>query len=157
MSVQRTQYAVASVSTTVVSHTSSAIDLPRPADVAETNTIDHVARPAARKEYESGRCVIYAAEGTTFYDAGLVLEKLEIVALNPGVSLAPMDLSFSQFPAPPGVGMPTAVLKTIVDLSGITQATNPYTMQAQITVDLLKTILLRADEFVRVTLYNTTG
>src|SRR5581483_8150517 len=167
MSVIRTQYGVVSASTTVVNATSGAIDLPRPADAAENNTIDWTVRPAFRKEFESGRCVVKA--GADFGVAGMLLTKVEIIALNPGTSLAPLNLSFAQFPdnsilTQPGFANPP-VLRTLLDLSA-SPSTSPFTLAIDattkafansLTSDLLSSILLRADEFVRITLYNGTG
>lgn len=151
MAVVRTQYGVASVSTVIADGATVSIDLPRPADAAEANTIDWVTRPAFRKEFESGRCVITADANLAI--AGLQLVKIEIVALNPGQSLAPINLSFSQFPDVPGPGMPSAVLRTMLDIP----SPSPYTMDLTETKDLLKNILLRTSEFVRVTLTNPAG
>lgn len=150
MAVVRTQYGVASVSTVIADGATVAIDLPRPADAAEMNTIDWVTRPAFRKEFESGRCVITADANLAI--AGLQLVKIEIMALNPGQSLAPIDLSFSQFPSPPAPGA-SAVLRTVLDIA----SPSPYTMDLAETKDLLKNILLRTSEFVRVTLTNPAG
>lgn len=161
MSVIRTQYGVVSALTTVGATSQAVITLPRPSDAAENNTIDWTTRPAFRKEFESGRAVV--TPDTLLGVAGVVLQKVEIVALNPGNSLAPLDLSFSQFPETDiltGVGFPTPVLRTILDVTALPTANNPYVMggaNATATLQLLATILLRADEYIRVTLFNTTG
>lgn len=165
MAVIRTQYGVVSASTTINSHVTGTVDLPRPADAVETNTIDWVTRPAFRKEFESGRCVI--TPDLVMGVAGMLLVKVEIIALNPGASLAPLDLSFSQFPENDILtqpGFPSATLRTLLDLSA-SPTTSPYVLTTTvtggltdpITQQLLASIILRADEFVRLTLYNSTG
>lgn len=156
MAVIRTQYGVVSASTTVgATSVSSAIVLPRPADAPETNTIDWVVRPAFRKEFESGRCVI--GFDSLLGIAGVLLVKVEVMALQPFNSLAPIDLSFSQFPSPPSVGA-VPLLRTILDLSA-SPSTSIFTCVSTDTktFDILKSILVRADEYVQVTLYNSTG
>lgn len=160
MAVVRNTYGVVSASTTIVTHTSEAVDLPRPSDAAETNTLDWVTRPAFRKEFESGRAVVKA--NSTFGVAGMLLTKIEVVALQPFNSLAPIDLSFSQFPSPPVAGA-ASVLRTILDVTDdptvsifvMTTSNGDFTYIP--TKDLLSSILLRADEFLRITLYNSTG
>lgn len=157
MTVIRTQYGVISASTTIGATSSGTIDLPRPQDTPETNTIDHVTRPAFRKEFESGRAVI--TPDATLGVANTKLVAIYIMALQPFNSLAPIDLSFSQFPNPPVAGQ-SPTLRTILDLTA-SPSTSPYnldlTAATNPALDLLKTILLRADEFVRVVLYNAAG
>lgn len=158
MSVIRTQYGVTSASVTVPDSGAriGVFNLPRPSDVAETNTIDWTTRPYARKEFESGRCVITA--NATLAVSGLTLLKIEILALNLGNSLTPLNLSFSQFPESDvltSAGFTSPVLRTVIDLSAA--APGPFTMDLTVTKDLLSSIQVRADEYVRVTLYNPSG
>jgi len=159
MSVIRTQYGVTSASVTVPDSGAriGVFDLPRPSDVAETNTIDWTTRPYARKEFESGRCVITA--NSTLAVSGLTLLKIEILALNPGSGLTPLNLSFSQFPENDVLtkaAFPTPpVIRTVMDLSAAPGG--PFTMDLQVTKDLLSSILVRTNESVRVTLYNPAG
>lgn len=152
MAIIRTQYGVATATVTIADNADTVVDIPRPADAAEANTIDWVKRPAFRKEFESGRAVI-TLTGNLASAADIYLKKVEIVALNPGVSLAPLNLSFSQFPDVPGPGMPSAVLRTVLDLA----APNAYACNATVTQDLLKNVLLRTSEFVRLTFHNPAG
>lgn len=152
MAVVRTQYGVVSASVTVPDSGAriATVDIPRPADATETNTLDWVKRPAMRKEFECGRCVITA--DATLAVSGLTLKKVEILALNPGQSLTPIDLSFSQFPDPPVAGA-TQLLRTVLDAG----ASDAYTMNLDATKDILKNILVRSGEFVRLTLGNPSG
>lgn len=157
MAVVRTQYGVISASTTIGNASSGTIDLPRPQSAPENDTIDWVTRPAFRKEFESGRAVI--TPDATLGVANTKLVAIYIMALQPFTSLAPIDLSFSQFPNPPVAGM-SPTLRTILDLTA-SPSTSPYNLDLTATtspgLDLLKNILLRADEFVRVVLYNAAG
>jgi hypothetical protein len=151
MAIIRSQYGVVSASFDLPDNgTLVTVDIPRPSNAAETNTIDWVTRPAFRKEFESGRCVITLSSGATAAD--VFLRKVEILALNPGNSLTPLNLSFSMFPDVPGPGM-TQLLRTVLDTGSV----NAYATNADITKDLLKNILLRSGEFVRLTLVNPAG
>lgn len=165
MSVIRTQYGVVSAATTITNAQSGAVDLPRPADAVENNTIDWTIRPTFRKEFESGRCVI--TPDALLGVAGVLLTKIEIVALNLGTSLAPINLSFAQFPendvlTQPGFPNPP-VLRTVLDLSAApassiyTLATTAGALTDPKTLGLFSSLLVRSGEFVRVTLYNSTG
>lgn len=153
MSVVRTQYGVVSASVTIPdTGVATSLDLPRPNDGAESNTIDFVKRPSARKEFESGRAVV-TLDATLVAAADIYLSKVEIVALNPGISLAPLNLSFSQFPETPVAGQPV-VLRTLLDYS---TTPSPFALSATVTADLLKNILVRTSEFIRLTFVNPAG
>ena len=164
MAVVRTQYGVVSATTTIGSGMSAAINLPRPSNTPETDTIDWVTRPYARLEFESGRAII-----TPDSNLGLsttLLVAVYIMALNPGNSLAPLNLSFSQFPETDYLvqpGFTSTILRTVFDHTS-SPSTSPFNMLVPSfpgvpnpAIDLLKTLLVRADEFIQVVLYNSAG
>jgi hypothetical protein len=159
MAVTRSLYAVASVSETIDTLSTLNVDIPRPQTPVQTDTYDFVVQPYAQLQFESGRCAI--VPDSNFGIAGMLLAKLEIIALNPGNSLAPINLSFSEFPENDiltGPGFTSTTLRTICDFTA-NPAGSLYTMAPTDykTIRLLSNIIVRADEFVRVWLYNSTG
>lgn len=126
----RTQYAVPS--SLVASLAAGATDTvvanrPRTLPV-EGNTLDHVARPYTRKEFEGGLAVCELNAITAV--VGVALKAVEILRWDGSVA--------------------RTVLSTTLDTA--------YLGNAQITTDLLKRLLLAEDEAgVRLTLKNTTG
>jgi hypothetical protein len=165
MSVQRTVYGVVSASTTVGATASATINLPRPETLpVPTDTVDFVANPYTRQEFESGRAII--TPDSNLGVSTMLLVAVYVMALNPGNSLAPLNLSFSQFPETDYLvqpGFTSTTLRTIFDHTS-SPSTSPFNMLVPSypgvpnpAIDLLKTILLRADEFIQVILYNSTG
>lgn len=153
MAVVRTQYGVVTASVSIPDTGADVVvDIPRPADTAETNVIDWVKRPAMRKEFEAGRCVI-TADATLAALNDVYYKKIEIIAVNPGMSLAPINLSFSQFPETPVAGQ-SLVLRTVFEA---TANTTQNAFSSAVMQDILKNVLLRAGEAVRLTVVNPAG
>jgi len=150
MAVVRSQYGLVSASYTATDNATTTVDIPRPQETMETNTIDFVKRVGARKDHESGRASV--SFDSTLGVSGLNLCKVEILSVNPGTSIAPLNLSFSQFPETPVAGIPV-VLRTLVDIT----APSPYTLDLQVTKDILTNILLRTGEYIRLTINNPAG
>jgi len=151
MAVVRTQYEVVSASTTITNGSSGNIDLPRPADTTETNTIDFVKRPTFRKEFESGLAVVDFS--STLTAANVYLVKVDILKLDPLNTMAPLDLSFSSFPDAPGVGQ-VQLQRTLLDVG---DASTVFPTNASIVSTFLSKIVVRAGEFIRVRLTNGSG
>lgn len=130
MAVVREQFAVESAAQTVANTTlSTAFLLTRPFTTpAEGNTIDHVARPPVRKEFNQGRAAVNV--GPVFGVANVALRQLDILDIN-------------------GV-----VVRTI--LAAVTDNTFDVTLQT--TKDLLASIILKEDEWsIRLFLFNNSG
>jgi hypothetical protein len=129
MAVVREQFAVESAAQTVNNGAlSTAFVLTRPADAAEGNTIDHVARARVRAEFHQGRASVNV--GPVFGVANVALRQLDILDAN------------------------GAVLRTI--LAAVTDNTFDVTLQT--TKDLLASIILREDErSIRLFLFNNSG
>lgn len=131
MAVVREQFGFASALVpSVAATTAQTYTLTRPADAVEGNTIDHVARPRVRKEFNQGKVSVYPNAAILAYAAGaFVLQKIEILDANGAVLRTPLSVMDAAF-----------------DLKDAgTQA-------------LLKSFILKEDErSIKLTCYNTTG
>jgi hypothetical protein len=104
--------------------------LSRPADAAEGNTIDHVARPRVRKEFNQGKVSVFPNAAILAYAVGaFVLQKVEILD---------------------ALGV---VLRTPLSVTD-----NAFDLVAVGTQNLLKSFILKEDErSIKLTAFNTTG
>jgi hypothetical protein len=126
----RTQYAVPSnLIASLAAAGTGTVSMNRPRTLpVEGNTLDHVARPYRRQEFEGGlaACELNAISAV----AGISLKAVEVLRWDGSVA--------------------RTVLSTTLDTA--------YLGNAVITADLLKRLLLAEDEAgVRLTLKNTTG
>lgn len=131
MAVVREQFAFESALVASVAGTSTqTYTLTRPADAAEGNTLDHVARPRVRKEFNQGKVSVYPnAAILAFATGAFVLQKVEILDANGSVLRTPLSVTDAAF-----------------DLKDTG------------TQDLLKSFILKEDErSIKLTCYNTTG
>lgn len=131
MGVVREQFAFESaLVASVAGGATQTYTLTRPADAAEGNTIDHVARPRVRKEFNQGKVSVYPNAAILAYAAGaFVLQKIEILDALGNVLRTPLSVT-----------------------------DNAFDVKDAGTQSLLKSFILREDErSIKLTCKNTTG
>jgi len=179
MTVLRTQ-GIERISATAVDAAFTAFNLPRPQSTpvqpAYAEGVDHVTRPEALREFEAGQCVIEL--GALLVAADVFLDKVEIVKLLPTPQKGMSGLSSSGINSPPGAEEPlfpsgapadAELVRVLVDrkeandLSTDDVSVNDlfglpkYAGGAGGETRSYPGITVRAGEFVRLTLGNTSG
>lgn len=132
MAVVREQFAFESALVASVAGTSTQTYLlTRPFTTpVEGNTLDHVARPRVRVEFNQGKVSVYPNAAILAYATGaFVLQKVEILDANGNVLRTPLSVTDAAFD-----------------------------LVATGTQDLLKSFILKEDErSIKLTCFNTTG
>lgn len=145
--------------------TVTAFDLPRPEtspkDPGYAENTDHVTKLPAIREMEAGHCVVDFA--TTLAVAGVFLDKVEVRKLLPiaqkGIT-GPGDALY-----PTGAPTDESLVRVLLDRGGANDlllsddAANDFfgVIKGNATVRSYPGITLRAGEFLRITLDNTSG
>ena len=164
MTTTRTQ-SVQRVAVDFPDATITAFDLPRPQTVPQENayaeTVDHVVRPPALREFEAGHVVVDFA--ATLAVADVFLDRVEVRKLLPTPQTGVSGPSGAFFPT--GASTDESLVRTLIDrgeaddllLSDLAVADFFGQTKTPNTVRSYPGVTLRAGEFLRIYVSNQSG